>query len=156
MLHTKFQGNQPSGSGEEDFLRFLPYMGIAAILVMWPGRNIQIFFPPLSRGCIWNLIEIGPVVSEEKSFENVDGQPTDDGDYHPISSLGAFGSGELKMFLQPSEEMLRLQPSTFFVKIKITKYSQCIISKSPNSSQTTDDWSQKTYFAIQVVWDIRN
>ena len=55
------------------------------------------------------------------------------------------------MFLQPSEEMLRLQPSTFFVKIKITKYSQCIISKSPNSSQTTDDWSQKTYFAIQVV-----
>ena len=34
MLHTMFQGNQPSGSGEEDFLRFLPYMGMAAILVM--------------------------------------------------------------------------------------------------------------------------
>ena len=34
MLHTKFQGNQPSGSGEEDFLRFLPYMGMVAILVM--------------------------------------------------------------------------------------------------------------------------
>ena len=34
MLHTKFQGNLPSGSGEEDFLRFLSYMGVAAILVM--------------------------------------------------------------------------------------------------------------------------
>ena len=34
MLHTKFCGNQPAGSGEEDFLRFLPYMGMAAILVM--------------------------------------------------------------------------------------------------------------------------
>ena len=33
MLHTKFQGHQSIGSGE-DFLRFLPYMGMAAILVM--------------------------------------------------------------------------------------------------------------------------
>ena len=31
MLHTKFRGNRPAGSGEEDFLRFLPYMGVAAI-----------------------------------------------------------------------------------------------------------------------------
>ena len=35
MLHTKFQGHQSIGSGE-DFLRFLPYMGMVAILVMWP------------------------------------------------------------------------------------------------------------------------
>ena len=34
MLHTKFRGNRSAGSGEEDFLRFLPYMGVAAILVM--------------------------------------------------------------------------------------------------------------------------
>ena len=34
MLHTKFQGHWPFGSREEDFLRFLPYMGMAAILVM--------------------------------------------------------------------------------------------------------------------------
>ena len=34
MLHTKFHGNRFAGSGEEDFLRFLPYMGMAAILVM--------------------------------------------------------------------------------------------------------------------------
>ena len=26
MLHTKFRGNLPAGSGEEDFLRFLPYI----------------------------------------------------------------------------------------------------------------------------------
>ena len=34
MLHTKFRGNRPAGSGEEDFKVFLPYMGMAAILVM--------------------------------------------------------------------------------------------------------------------------
>ena len=34
MLHTKFHVNQPTGSGEEDFEGFLPYMGMAAILVM--------------------------------------------------------------------------------------------------------------------------
>ena len=33
MLHTKFQGHKPFGSGE-DFLRFLTYIGMAAILVM--------------------------------------------------------------------------------------------------------------------------
>ena len=32
MLHAKFQDHRTSGSG--DFLRFLPYMGTAAILVM--------------------------------------------------------------------------------------------------------------------------
>ena len=30
MLHTKFQGHRSISSGEEDFLRFLPYMGMAA------------------------------------------------------------------------------------------------------------------------------
>ena len=34
MLHTKFQGHRSISSGEEDFLRFLPYMGMAAMLVM--------------------------------------------------------------------------------------------------------------------------
>ena len=34
MLHTKFRGNQPAGSGEEDFEGFLIYMSMAAILVM--------------------------------------------------------------------------------------------------------------------------
>ena len=104
MLHTKFQGHRSSGSGEEDFLRFLPYMGMAAMLVMWPRPFEQFFFPKGPGGCIWNLVAIGPVVSEEKSFEIVDGRRTDgrtdDGrttePSHPISSPGAFGSGELK------------------------------------------------------------
>ena len=34
MLHAKFQDHRTSGSGEGDFLRFSPYMGMAAILVM--------------------------------------------------------------------------------------------------------------------------
>ena len=34
MLDTNFQGHRPLGSGEEDFLRFLLYIGVAAILIM--------------------------------------------------------------------------------------------------------------------------
>ena len=34
MLHAKFQDHRTSSSGEEDFLKVLPYMGMAAILVM--------------------------------------------------------------------------------------------------------------------------
>ena len=34
MLHAEFQDDRTSGSGVEGFLRFLPYMGMAAILVM--------------------------------------------------------------------------------------------------------------------------
>ena len=34
MLHAKFQDHRTSGSGEDDFQRFLPYMGVAAILDM--------------------------------------------------------------------------------------------------------------------------
>ena len=34
MLHAKFQYHRTSGSGEEDFLRFLQFKGMAAILVM--------------------------------------------------------------------------------------------------------------------------
>ena len=33
MLHTKFCGSRSASSGE-DFKGFLPYMGVAAILVM--------------------------------------------------------------------------------------------------------------------------
>ena len=47
-------------------------MGMAAILVMWPGPFEQTFVPPSQGGSIRNLASIGPVVSEEKMFENVD------------------------------------------------------------------------------------
>ena len=31
MMHIKVQAHQPFGPRKEDFLRFLPYMGMAAI-----------------------------------------------------------------------------------------------------------------------------
>ena len=34
MLHTKFRGNRPAGSGEEDFKMVFTIFGMAAILVM--------------------------------------------------------------------------------------------------------------------------
>ena len=92
MLHTKFQGDLSIGSGEEDFLRFLPYMGMAAMLVMRPRSFEQFFFPKGPGGCIWNLVAISPVVSE-KSLEIVDGRTTEPA--YTMSSPGAFGSGEL-------------------------------------------------------------
>ena len=69
MMHIKIQGHWPFGSREEDFFRFLPYMAMAAILVMWPGPFEQTFVPPSHRSSIWNLTLIGPVVSEEKMFK---------------------------------------------------------------------------------------
>ena len=42
MLHTKFQGHWSVGSGEEDFLRFLPYMGMAAIW-SWDPTHLYLF-----------------------------------------------------------------------------------------------------------------
>ena len=42
MLHTKSQGHQPTGSWKEDFKGFLPYMGMSAILVMWPEQFVKI------------------------------------------------------------------------------------------------------------------
>ena len=80
MLHTKFQGHRSTDSGGEDFLRFLPYMGMVAMLIMWPGPFEQLFVPPTPADYMWNLVTIGPVVSEEKLFEIVDGQATDDDD----------------------------------------------------------------------------
>ena len=34
MLRTNFQDHRPISSGEDNFLRFLPYMGMVAMLVM--------------------------------------------------------------------------------------------------------------------------
>ena len=78
MLHTNFQGHWPFGSGE-DFLRFLPYMGLAAILVMWSGPFKQTFVPPSHGGAIWNLTLVGQAVSEEKMFKECGRQWTTDG-----------------------------------------------------------------------------
>ena len=44
MQNTKFQGHRYIGS-EEDFLRILPYIRIAAMLFMWPG--------PFEQACLY-------------------------------------------------------------------------------------------------------
>ena len=63
MLHTKFRGNRPAGSGEDDFKGFLPYMGMGAILVMCPASCHQIFISLYLKAFIKNLVQIGKVVS---------------------------------------------------------------------------------------------
>ena len=113
MLHTKFQGHHLYGSREEDFLRFLPYMGMAAILVMWPGPFEQTFVPPSQGGYIWNLASIGPVVSEEKMFENVDIQHT----HTHIRTTEAYLYYKLTNEPKGSGELIKL--------INILKCEQC-------------------------------
>ena len=44
MLHTKYTGHWSTGSGKEVFM-FLPYMGVAAMLVMRLGLFEQFFVP---------------------------------------------------------------------------------------------------------------
>ena len=58
------------------FEGILPYMGMAASLVMWPGTHMQNFVSPSHGGSTWNLTSIGPVVPEEKTFENVNTRHT--------------------------------------------------------------------------------
>ena len=49
MLHTKFRENRPAGPGK-DFKGFLPYMGVAAILVICPRCHEQTFVPSTKGG----------------------------------------------------------------------------------------------------------
>ena len=65
-------------------------------------KKIQTFNPSDQGYCRWNLGQIGLVASEDMSFETIDAkqQVTDVRQRrktaYPISSPGAFGSGELK------------------------------------------------------------
>ena len=52
---------------EKKFYRFLPYMGVVDILIMWPGQFKQIF---LSEGYIWNMAATG-LLAFEGMFEIV-------------------------------------------------------------------------------------
>ena len=64
MLHTKFQSHRSVSSGE-DFLRFLPHMGVAAMLVMPPISFEQLFVPKdmeVIFGYIWPSSFKGEVV----------------------------------------------------------------------------------------------
>ena len=51
------------------FEGFLPYMGMAAILVMGPASCQQIFISLYLKAFIQNLVQNGPVVSEKIWFE---------------------------------------------------------------------------------------
>ena len=49
MIYAKIQPQGILGSGEEDFSRFLPYIGMAAILVNGPRPFSNFSFPHLRR-----------------------------------------------------------------------------------------------------------
>ena len=51
------------------FEGFLPYMGVAAILVMGPASCHQIFISLYLKAFIQNLVQIGSVVSEKIQSE---------------------------------------------------------------------------------------
>ena len=73
MLHIKFQGHWPFDSGEENIFKvFIIYMGMVAILIMWPGPFEPTFIIPSHGDSIWNLASIGPIVSEKKMFKSVE------------------------------------------------------------------------------------
>ena len=54
-------------------------MGMAAILVMWPGPFEQAFLSPSQGGSTWNLASIGLVVIEEKKFKTLNLRDLDQG-----------------------------------------------------------------------------
>ena len=68
-IHTKLCGNRPDRSGEEDFKGFLPYMGMAAILVMCPASCHQIFIFLYLKAFIKKMVKIDTVFFEKIPFE---------------------------------------------------------------------------------------
>ena len=54
---------------KKNFEGFLPYMGMAAILVILPASCHQIFISLYLKAFIQILVEIGTVVSEKIQFE---------------------------------------------------------------------------------------
>ena len=67
MLHTKFRGNRPAGS-REVFEGILPYMCMAAILVMRLTSDQYIFISMYLKAYIQNLVTNGPVIFEKSMF----------------------------------------------------------------------------------------
>ena len=67
----------PSVLEKKIFEGFLPYMGVAAILVMGPRCREENIVPPTQGGSNLNLALIGQAVSEKKMFEQCE-RTTDD------------------------------------------------------------------------------
>ena len=79
MLHTKFQGHRPFGSGGEDFLRILPYMGMAAILVnvtRTASTNFRSPHPKETPYEIW--LQLAQWFLRRKCLKSVDDRQMDD------------------------------------------------------------------------------
>ena len=72
-MHAKIQGRRPFGA-REDFLRFVPYMGMAVILFMWPGPFDPTFVSISQGGYTWNFASICLAVIEERKFENIESE----------------------------------------------------------------------------------
>ena len=54
---------------EKIFEGFLPYMGVAATLVMCPASCNQLFISLYLKDCIQNKVQMGTVVSEKIQFD---------------------------------------------------------------------------------------
>ena len=66
MLNTKFRGNRPAGSTEEDFRRISTIYGRVGHR---PALCYQICISLYPKAFIQNLVQIGTVVSEKIQFE---------------------------------------------------------------------------------------
>ena len=69
MLHTKFHGNRPVGSREEDFLRVFSIYGCGRHLGHVTSIMSSIFIYLCLKDFIQNLVQNGIVVSEKIWFE---------------------------------------------------------------------------------------
>ena len=69
MLHTKFRGNRPAGSGEEDFLRGFAIYGRGGHLDHVTSIMSSDYHSLYLKAFIQNLVQIGTVVSEKIRFE---------------------------------------------------------------------------------------
>ena len=68
MLNTKFRGNRPVGSTEEDFRRIFTIYGLVGHLGHVTALCYQIFISFYPKAFIQNLVQIGTVVSEKIQF----------------------------------------------------------------------------------------
>ena len=65
MLHTKFRRIGLPVPEKNNFKLFLPYMGMAAILVKCPASCHEIFIYLYLKAFTKKLVQIGKVVSEK-------------------------------------------------------------------------------------------
>ena len=69
MLHTKFRGNRPASSGEEDFKRVFTIFGHGGHLGHGTSIMSSDFHFLVPESFHKNLVQIGKVVSEKIRFE---------------------------------------------------------------------------------------